>query len=57
LICKNKPSGGKSDPYMPKSYVSKFGLKFALISCFLMCWHKSPKRGKLKGKYAHGTFR
>jgi hypothetical protein len=25
--------------------VEKVGLKFALPSCFLMCWHKSPKRG------------
>jgi hypothetical protein len=22
----------------------------------LMCWHKSPKRGRLKGKCAIGTF-
>jgi hypothetical protein len=33
-----------------------FGLKFALLSCFLMCWHKSPKRGRLKGKCALGPF-
>jgi hypothetical protein len=38
-------SGGKSDPNMPKSYVTKFGLQFALFSCFLMCWHESPKGG------------
>jgi hypothetical protein len=42
LIYKNKLSGGKSDPNMPKSYVSKFGLQFALFSCFLMCWYESP---------------
>ena len=36
--------------------VEKFGLKFALISFFLMCWHKSPKRGRLKGKSALGPF-
>jgi hypothetical protein len=23
---------------------------------FLMCWHKSPKRGRLKGKCALGQF-
>jgi hypothetical protein len=34
----------------------KFGLKFALLSCFLMCWHKSLKRGRLKGKCALGPF-
>jgi hypothetical protein len=33
---------------MPKSYVSKFGLQFALFSCFLMCWHESPKRGEIE---------
>jgi hypothetical protein len=26
------------------------------ICCFLMCWHKSPKRGRLKGKCALGPF-
>jgi hypothetical protein len=23
--------------------------------CFGLCWHQSPKRGRLKGKYAY-TF-
>jgi hypothetical protein len=36
--------------------VDKFGLQFALFSCFLMCWHESPKRGRLKGKCALGPF-
>jgi hypothetical protein len=36
--------------------VENFGLKFALLSCFLMCRHKSPKRGRLKKKCAIGTF-
>jgi hypothetical protein len=26
------------------------------FSCFLLCWHKSPKRGRLKGKCALGPF-
>jgi hypothetical protein len=26
------------------------------LGCFLMCWHKSPKRGRLKGKCALGPF-
>jgi hypothetical protein len=56
LICENKPSGGKSDPNMPNPKWRKFGLQFALFSCFLMCWHKSPKRGRLKGKCALGPF-
>jgi hypothetical protein len=25
-------------------------------SCFVLCWHKSPKRGRLKGKCAFGPF-
>ena len=25
-------------------------------SCFMLCWHKSPKRGRLKGKCAFGPF-
>jgi hypothetical protein len=28
----------------------------ALLLLFLMCWHKSPKRGRLKGKCAFGQF-
>ena len=59
LICKNKPSGGKK-----WSKYAKFESKTILvlnwcctsICCFLMCWHKSPKRGILKGKYALGPF-
>jgi hypothetical protein len=59
LICKNKPSGGKE-----WSKYAKFESKTILvlnwcctsICCFLMCWHKSPKRGRLKGKCALGPF-
>jgi hypothetical protein len=51
LICKNKPSGGKSDPYMPKSYVSKFGLQFALFS-----WHESPKKGNVSLGHFYNCF-
>ena len=32
------------------TYASSFGV------AFLMCWHKSPKRGRLKGKCALGPF-
>jgi hypothetical protein len=63
LFCENKPSGGKSDPNMPKSYVRLIGLHIALFSLMLlhfelllMCWHKSPKKGRLKGKCALGPF-
>jgi hypothetical protein len=31
-------------------------LMLHVLCCFLMCWHKSPKRGRLKGKYAFGQF-
>jgi hypothetical protein len=59
LICKNKPSGGKE-----WSKYTKFESKTNLCShwcctsssCFLLCWHKSPKRGRLKGKCALGPF-
>jgi hypothetical protein len=61
LICKNKPSGGKE-----WSKYAKFESKQILvliynwcctsICCFLLCWHKSPKRGRLKGKCALGHF-
>jgi hypothetical protein len=30
---------------MQTSYIS------ALYICFGLCWHQSPKRGRLKGKY------
>jgi hypothetical protein len=36
--------------------VEKFGLKFALLSWFLMCWHKSPKGGDWKGNVPLGHF-
>jgi hypothetical protein len=63
LNCENKPSGGKSDPNIPNLKWEKIGssnLHFwewcCTFSCFLMCWHKSPKRGRLKGKCALGSF-
>jgi hypothetical protein len=50
----------KSDPNMPNHQQNQFGLQFDSIlhffCCFLMCWHKSPKRGRLKGKCAFGQF-
>jgi hypothetical protein len=50
----------KSDPNMPnikwKRDWSSFALMLHFFCCFLMCWHKSPKRGRLKGKCAIGPF-
>ena len=50
----------KDDPYMSK--LNKTNLSFYLkwfCTCaiyFMLCWHKSPKRGRLKGKCAFGPF-
>jgi hypothetical protein len=50
----------KDDPYMPIMNQNNFEFSFALVlhffSCFVLCWHKSPKRGRLKGKCALGPF-
>jgi hypothetical protein len=50
----------KSDPNMPNYSKKQLDLQIELMlhvfCCFLMCWHKSPKRGRLKGKYALGKF-
>ena len=50
----------KNDPNMPNLNQNKFVFSFALMShffsCFLLGWHKSPKRGRLKGKCALGPF-
>jgi hypothetical protein len=60
LICKNKPSGGKEWSKYAKSLAktiwSSIALMLHFFCCFLMCWHKSPKRGRLKGKCALGQF-
>jgi hypothetical protein len=60
LIYKNKPSGGKKWSKYAKSLEKTIRSSIALIlhffCCFLMCWHKSPKRGRLKGKCALGPF-
>jgi hypothetical protein len=51
----------KNDPNMPnlnqknKSW-SHLHWCCASMCCFLLCWHKSPKRGRLKGKCALGPF-
>jgi hypothetical protein len=50
----------KNDPNMPN--LSQNYLVFNLDQCcmfcicFLICWHKSPKRERLKGKCALGPF-
>jgi hypothetical protein len=50
----------KSDPNMPNNSQKQFGLQLhwccTSFCFFLMCWHKSPKRGRLKGKCALGPF-
>jgi hypothetical protein len=50
----------KNDPNMSnlvKDYFcSKLHWCCTSICCFLICWHKSPKRGRLKGKCALGHF-
>ena len=50
----------KDDPYMPKMNQNRFEfyLKWycTCSSCFMLCWHKSPKRGRLKGKCALGAI-
>jgi hypothetical protein len=50
----------KNDPNMPNLIQNKSVLLFALMLhiCVLLlsCWHKSPKRGRLKGKCALGPF-
>jgi hypothetical protein len=50
----------KSDPNMPnhkqKLTWSSIALMLHSFCCFLMCWRKSPKRGRLKGKCALGPF-
>jgi hypothetical protein len=50
----------KNDPNMPNHKKNQFGLQFDSIlhffCCFLLCWHKSPKRGRSKGKCALGQF-
>ena len=60
LICKNKPSGGKGWSIYVKFESKQFEFLFEVIlrlfTCFMLCWHKSPKRGRLKGKCALGPF-
>jgi hypothetical protein len=57
LICKNKPSGGKEwSIYAKFEFVSNLYWCCTSFGCFLLCWHKSPKRGRLKGKCALGPF-
>jgi hypothetical protein len=50
----------KNDPHMPILNQNNFEFSFVLMlhffSSFLLCWHKSPKRGRLKGKCALGPF-
>jgi hypothetical protein len=49
-----------NDPNMSnlvqKQFDPQFHWCYTSFCCFWMCWHKSPKRGRLKGKYALGQF-
>jgi hypothetical protein len=50
----------KNDPNMPNLIQNKsmflFALMLHIFVLLLLCWHKSPKRGRLKGKCALGPF-
>jgi hypothetical protein len=50
----------KNDPNMPNYSKKQIGLQLhwccTSFGCFWLCWHKSPKRGRLKGKCALGQF-
>jgi hypothetical protein len=50
----------KDDPNLPnlnqKQFLFLFELMLHSMCCFVLCWHKSPKRGRLKGKCALGPF-
>jgi hypothetical protein len=50
----------KNDPNMPNfnknNSCSYLHWCCTSMCCFLLCWHKSPKRGRLKGKCALGPF-
>jgi hypothetical protein len=60
LICKNKPSGGKERSkyvkYCKRLYLFSIALMLHFYLLLFLCWHKSPKRGRLKGKCALGPF-
>ena len=44
-------------PKLNKTNLSFYLKRFCTCSsCFMLCWHKSPKRGRLKGKCALGPF-
>jgi hypothetical protein len=61
LICKNKTKWWQRMIQICQIWI-KTNLSFHLhwcctyFSCFLLCWHKSPKRERLKGKCALGPF-
>jgi hypothetical protein len=50
----------KNDPNMPNYSQKQFGPQLywscTSFGCFWMCWHKSPKRERLKGKCALEQF-
>jgi hypothetical protein len=60
LFAKTKQVVAKSDPNMPNYSKKQFGIQLhwycTSFGCFWLCWHKSPKRGRLKGKCAFGPF-
>jgi hypothetical protein len=50
----------KNDPNMPNYSKKQIGILLhwycSSFGCFWLSWHKSPKRGRFKGKYAFGPF-
>jgi hypothetical protein len=61
LICKNKTKWWQRmiqicQIWFKTNLCSHLNWCCTSFSCFLLCWHKSPKRGRLKGKCANGPF-
>ena len=61
LICKNKTKWWQRmiqicQIWIKTNLCSYLHWCCTSFSCFLLCWHKSPKRGRLKGKCALGPF-
>jgi hypothetical protein len=52
-VAKNDPN--KQNLIQIKS-MFLFALMLHIFVLLLLCWHKSPKRGRLKGKCAFGPF-
>ena len=53
VVAKNDPNMSK---LVQRPFCSQLHWCCTSFGCFWMCWHKSPKRGILKGKCALGQF-